>query len=435
MQDESSTALPRFVIIPEPARVDETVNIRLIYLLPEQLVTLRMTICDEMGRIWDSWAMFRANTHGVVDVSEQPPLAGSYTECDAMGLFWSLQPLNATPSSAFSPFKSISIAPLSYELSAEVANQRIAVARHERFFWNEQQVRRQPLSEHGLIGTMFTPRKFGSFPCLLLLSGSSGALREQEAALLATYGYVVVALAYFGVNSLPSHLQEIPLEYFIKAVQWLRHIDVVAHQKIAVIGISKGAEGALLLGATVSEIAAVVAYAPSAYVYQGLGEKVTSSWSYHDQPLPFVTYKPAPIFEAYEKRQLAEGAPIAYRTLYLETLQHTDELARAAILVERIQGPILLISGEDDQMWPGTLFAEEIEQRLRHHHHPYWHQHVSYAHAGHKIGMPNVSTTLTQLRHQFSGSINDYGGTPQGNARASAHSWQMLLTFLKHHMH
>ena len=191
----------------------------------------------------------------------------------------------------------------------------------------------------------------------------------------------------------------------------------------------------MLLGATISEIAAVVAYAPSAYVYQGLGEKITSSWSYHDQPLSFVAYEPAPVFEAYEKRQLAEGVPIACRTLYLEALQHTKELAQATIPVERIQGPVLLISGEDDQMWPATLFAEQIEQRLRKQYHPYWHEHISYAHAGHTIGVPNITTTVTQLRHPFSGSINDYGGTPQGNARASTHSWQTLLTFLEHSMH
>jgi Dipeptidyl aminopeptidases/acylaminoacyl-peptidases len=290
------------------------------------------------------------------------------------------------------------------------------------------------LHENGLVGTLFSPIEPHSAPCVLLLSGSSGALREQEAALLATYSYVVLALAYLGIDPLPRQLQEVPLEYFTKAIEWLRASDVIAHQKIVVVGVSKGAELALLLGATFSEIAAVEGYAPSAYVYQGLGESVTSSWSYCGQPLPFVAYEPAPVFEAYEKRQLVQGAPIAYRKLYLETLQHTDELTPATIPIERIQGPVLLFSGEDDQMWPGTLFAEQVEQRLRKHKHPYWHQHVSYANAGHKIGLPNMPTTVTQLRHPVFGNINEYGGTAQGNAQASTHSWQTLLTFLDHHV-
>ena len=434
MQNELNTPLAQFIITPEHTRVDEVVKIRLVHLFPQQLITIHMTICDETGQEWFSWAMFRANAQGVVDVSEQRPLEGSYTECDAMGLFWSLQPLYAKTSGVFSPFKYHSLAPLRYELSAQAESQLVATTHYERFFWAEHQVIRQPLNENGLVGTLFIPVKPNPSPCVVLLSGSSGSIREQEAALLATYGYAVLALAYFGIDPLPKHLQEVPLEYFTRVIDWLRASEAVANQKIAVMGISKGGELALLLGATFSEIAAVVSYAPSAYIYQGLGDIVTSSWSFHGQPLPFVAYEPAPVFNAYEKRQQAKGVPIAYRSLYLETLLHADELDLAVIPVERICGPILLISGEDDQMWPGTLFAERVEQRLQEREHPYWHQHLSYVHAGHKIGLPNLPMTVTQTRHPISGIITDYGGTPQGNAQASAHSWQSLLTFLRQYL-
>jgi len=291
------------------------------------------------------------------------------------------------------------------------------------------------LHENGLVGTLFYPIEPGPYSCVLLFSGSSGTVREQDAALLAMHGYAALALAYSGVASLPRYSQEIPLEYFARAISWLRASEIVANQKIAAMGISKGAELALLLGATFPEIAAVVAYAPSAYVYQGLGRGITSSWSYRGQPLPFVASEPAPIFELYEQQQLAEGAPIACCGGYLESLQHTSELEQAVIPVECIRGPILLISGEDDQMWPSMLFAELIEQRLLEHEYPYWHQHLSYAGAGHKIGLPNLPSTVIQARHQVSGIINDYGGTPQGNAQASRQSWQTLLDFLKQHLY
>ena len=421
-------------ITPKRTRVDEALVIRLIGLLPEQLVTLRVTICDETGRGWFSWAKFRADTRGGVDVSKQRPLVGSYTDLDAMGLFWSLRPLDLEPTHAFLHFEYHSLTPLIYEFSAAAENQFIAMMRYERFFWVEQQVVRQSLHENGLVGILFFPRKSSPSPCVLLLSGSSGVLREQEAALLATYGYAVLALAYFGVDPLPRYLQEISLEYFSKAIGWLRASEMVANQKIAVVGVSKGGELALLLAATFSEVAAVVSYAPSAYVYQGLGKMRTSSWSYRGQPLPFVAYEPAPIFEVYEQRQLAEGTPIASRGLYLESLEHTAELEQAVIPVERIHGPVLLISGEDDQMWPSTLFADRVEQRLLEYNHPYWHQHLNYADAGHRIGLPNLPTTMTRLRHPVSGNINDYGGTPRGNAQAATYSWQTLLTFLKQHM-
>jgi len=50
MQTEPDTFAPRFLMTPERARVDEAVEIRLIGLLLEQMVTVRVTICDETGR-------------------------------------------------------------------------------------------------------------------------------------------------------------------------------------------------------------------------------------------------------------------------------------------------------------------------------------------------------------------------------------------------
>jgi Acyl-CoA thioester hydrolase/BAAT N-terminal region. len=147
MQAEPNISRSRFIITPERARVDETVRIRLLHLLPGQLITIRMVIHDELGRARGSWATFRADGQGVVDVSEQHPLMGSYTEHDAMGLFWSLQPLASEPSYVVSPFQCSSLAPLTYELSAETAKQQIATARHECFFWIEQQVVRQKLDQ------------------------------------------------------------------------------------------------------------------------------------------------------------------------------------------------------------------------------------------------------------------------------------------------
>ena len=51
---------------------------------------------------------------------------------------------------------------------------------------------------------------------------------------------------------------------------------------------------------------------------------------------------------------------------------------RATIPVERINGPVLLISGEDDQMWPSRTLAEIAMERLRAHRHPYPDEHIAY---------------------------------------------------------
>lgn len=43
---------------------------------------------------------------------------------------------------------------------------------------------------------------------------------------------------------------------------------------------------------------------------------------------------------------------------YAPLLRKADEVGRAAITVEKIGCPLLVYSGEDDQMWPGTPMAE-----------------------------------------------------------------------------
>jgi dienelactone hydrolase len=291
----------------------------------------------------------------------------------------------------------------------------------------------QPVHADGLYGMFFYPVAVGTYPGILLLSGSSGTLREQDAALLAAQGYCAIALAYFGREHLPPSLVEIPLEYFERALQWLQSLPMVKADAIAVIGTSKGAEAALLLGATFSFVRAVVAYAPSSVVFEGLGtaeaELNKSSWCYRGQPLPFLPVQETPEFAAYVETCRRQNQPMACKELYLASLQNTDRVKQAAIAIEKINGPILLISGQDDQMWPSALFGEMIMQRLTERHHPYPYKHLVYEQAGHKIGFPGAKQSAS--RRTLSGLMYDYGGTIEGNARASAESWRELLAFLR----
>ena len=68
-----------------------------------------------------------------------------------------------------------------------------------------------------------------------------------------------MGIAYFGIDSLPATLGEIPLEYFERALAWLVRQPEVQPGRLAVLGISRGSEMALQLGATFPAIRAVVA--------------------------------------------------------------------------------------------------------------------------------------------------------------------------------
>jgi hypothetical protein len=124
-----------------------------------------------------------------------------------------------------------------------------------------------------------------------------------------------------------------------------------------------------------------------------------------------------------------QTAPIALTSGFLAQLADSTAEARAAIPVERIQGPVLLISGKDDQMWPSALMAERVMERLAAHGHPYRDAHLCYEDAGHAIGIPYMPA-MPARPHPVTGLTYAMGGTRAGTAFASADSWPRVLAFL-----
>lgn len=403
--------------------VDATIAIRVTGLRPGQPVTLRAAMAPT-GRAWESWATFVADASGMVDVTRSAPAYGSYATADPMGLFWSMTPTKAAAAQAASRNP---VAPVTVTLTAEAAGRTLAQAQVERLFYDDAQAARRPIAEAGIVGTLFLPQATGPHPAIIVLPGSEGGVPEGQAALLASHGFAALALAYFGVVGLPAQLVEIPLEYAKGALDWLRGQPEAAGGRVAVLGGSKGAELALLLAATYpDDIGAVVAYKPSSVVWMGLpanpadnfrGPK--SSWTLDGRPLPFA--RGAFTFELV-KPMLRQPAALA--SSYEQGLKDAEAVAVAAIPVERIRGPVLLISGRRDLLWPSTAMAGMVMQRLDAHSFPYRHEHLAYDDAGHGLALPYLPTTTIN-----SGTIL-LGGTPAATAAANADAWPKALAFL-----
>jgi dienelactone hydrolase len=96
----------------------------------------------------------------------------------------------------------------------------------------------------------------------------------------------------------------------------------------------------------------------------------------------------------------------------------------AAIPVEKITAPILLISGTDDQLWPSDRYADLIEARRKVAKVPFADQNLKYQGAGHLIVPPYVPTNVNQAMGFY------VGGNPQAYAAADADSWPRVLRFL-----
>ncbi len=243
------------------------------------------------------------------------------------------------------------------------------------------------VTTNALIGDFFYRPSDKPQKAVILLGGSEGGKSWSDCTgfiqELVDQGFCVLSLAYFGTEGLPTQLQSIPLEYFSKAFDWLaRQRDAVVPGHYALVGASKGAELALLLGSRYPEVKAVVAIAPSSVVFQGSPRSKLdalrgqhSSWSLNGREFPFV---PAPYSPATLRGMLMGR----YTRMFEEEFRNTARLNAAAIPVENSQCPILLVSFTRDEIWPSTPMSEQIMARLSERGFRFHYEHVAYD-AGH----------------------------------------------------
>lgn len=411
---------------------DSPVSCQIMSLRPGQRVILRLDVEDEVRQRWRSYAEFEATPDGGVDLTSAAPRAGSYHRVDAMGLFWSMLPVG-THDSTQTFFSWGRLTPLRYNLTVEANGVTLARAQLTRRGISERDlVIRQQVDGQPFVGTFFYPAAPGHYPVAVVLGGSEGGLDETTAALLASHGIAALSLAYFGLPSLPDELVEIPLEYFAGALAWLTQQPMVRTDRLVVMGMSKGGELALVLAATYPTlIHGVIGIVPSGLVFPGISRRSEnyragpkSSWTLKGAPIPFAnanyTFGSVGVL-----MRLALGRPTSLKPLYKSAMHTPQAREHGAIAVERIQGPILLVSATDDQVWPSTHLSEMIIERLAAHQFGYSATHLPYAGAGHLLFPPYMPTNSSQFGAFLA------GGTPEATAAAQAAYWPHALRFVQ----
>jgi hypothetical protein len=236
---------------------------------------------------------------------------------------------------------------------------------------NAQRTAGQRVAGEPFVANLWLPPQKGPSAGVLLIGGSGGGIAWQDywGAILARHGFAALALAYFGMEGLPKELDAIPLEYFLGALEYMQRNAAIDRTRIGVVGVSRGGELALLLASYAPAIDAVVAFVPSSVVFQSgsstqPGQKPRSSWTFRGHPFPFV---------AREAGDAAEPLANEFR----RALAQRDQVASAAIPVERIRGPILLLSGKADTTWPSSHMSEMVVARLRNRKFRFPYEHVA----------------------------------------------------------
>ncbi|MFC3958050.1 acyl-CoA thioester hydrolase/BAAT C-terminal domain-containing protein [Halovivax cerinus] len=281
----------------------------------------------------------------------------------------------------------------------------------------------------GVCGRLFHGLGDGPHPGVLVLHGGGGARGYEGtyAAMLAEHGYTVCCVEYFGAPGTRDALVDVPLEEFRDAADWLLDRPDVAGDRVGVVGFSRGGEASLVVGARFDAFGAVVAYVPSCFRWQGpswmagVGPN-QPTWTLDGDPLPYLRIEKHVATDEIDD-PLGNVGPNPPR-LALERASAAERDA-AAIPVERIEGPVLLVSGGRDTLWPSAEMASRAAARLANRDHPWRVEHLENPDAGHAIRVPYRfdGTTDPTATHEF-------GGTNAANARAATRAWQRTLSTL-----
>lgn len=416
-----------FTVTPAHPLMDERLAITVYGLPPRRSITIRARSRAHDGRYWQSAAAFTSDPNGFIDLAAQTPLSGTYSGADGMGLFWSMQP-DIEPKEGDPSFFAVGgwFEPIFTEIEAICDNHVLGSVCVERHF-AAPGTKAAAVKADGIIGVLYKLDDGRRHAGVIVLGGSEGGLGGPEAAMLAARGFAALSLAYFGATGLPRTLQDIPIEYFGKAVHWMRSVPDVDPEAIALYGASRGAEAALMAASMFPEIKAVVARSPSHVRWEGATANQLPGgpvWTYEGKPLPYVPIHIGVGFAARYAWSSVTRTPVAFAPMFRDSLAHSDP-APAEIQVERIHGPLLLLSGNDDQIWPSSWMSSLILERLKRNRHPYCDEYVTYDGVGHWLPIAYEPTAGSRQNLKLR-----IGGTPEGTSKAQVNAWPKIVRFL-----
>ncbi|XP_059165411.1 bile acid-CoA:amino acid N-acyltransferase-like [Physella acuta] len=229
--------------------IDEKVKIEVTGLGSGQKVTIQACF-SEGDKTFGSCGHYVADQNGNVDTFRDICLGGTYSGLNPMGLFTS-----ASTTPGIKPgrlIKSDVMTP--YEVTLAVHDGFI---KFNQLSWSDQLpclvscvllrsytapgVRRFPVRENGIYGTLFVPPGEGPFPGVIDVFGMGGASNiEFRSALLASHGIASFALAYYGLPGLPQNEQQLDFTYFLKAFDWLASNSLIDSKNLGGISTCVG---------------------------------------------------------------------------------------------------------------------------------------------------------------------------------------------------
>lgn len=206
-------------------------------------------------------------------------------------------------------------------------------------------------------------------------------------------GYAFLAIGYFGAKGTPDKLEKIAIEDVHYAIEVAKKNKKINKENIAIIGGSRGADLALLLGSYYDDIKGVVAIVASNVTFPGnTNHFTTSTWTYQNKELPFVPVNDEAV--PYLMKNDLRGT-------FEAMLQDSIAEEKALINIEKINGPILLISATKDEVAPSTPMAEKMITRLKTYNFKHKYEHIAIE-GGHSAPLKHFDLVFKFLETNFS---------------------------------
>uniref|UniRef100_A0A672YD03 Acyl-CoA thioesterase 19 n=1 Tax=Sphaeramia orbicularis TaxID=375764 RepID=A0A672YD03_9TELE len=418
--------LPLNLIYPSRGLVDEKFTVLVQKAPPGFQMTIRALHQCEDGNGWEAFAHYTADACGTVNLSEDPSMGGTYSGVEPMGLIWSLKPVPGSKPGIRLSKKNVQT-PMEFTISVYKGHQtegfvdqvQLACVVVERWYMAPG-VRRVPITEGGLIGVLFLPPGPGPFPGVLDLWGRGIDIAEYRSALLASHGFASMTLNYMGPLKASSDAAKLVNDqYFETALRVLQQHPQILSSSIAMLGLSFGASMTLKMAAYSDVVKFRCAVCISGSHVQPVDGSVADLIAYCQKN------------EA--KIRINTDNQLIGRDLLLPI--PTDPTMK--VDVGRVQCPLLLIVGEDDQNWPVYESAQDMKEMMERSGNSHLLTILLYPKTGHLIKPPYAPHSGVSTLTYTTGKtvINLWGGEMVPHCRAQEDAWRKILVFLRENLY
>ncbi|XP_068203081.1 acyl-coenzyme A thioesterase 1-like [Palaemon carinicauda] len=404
---------------------DEPVHIKVSGLKPGQDVTLWSSMRDVRNAHFVSYAHYRADGNGEIDVDEMKSLGGQYEGLMPMGLLGTLVPApneykytrffkrdvenpNVVTVGVYDGHISIEALCLSEDLKL------LSSVIHKRHYMAPG-VQRIPVRYGKVRGSLFLPPGDGPFPGIVDMFGTAGGLLEFRSAQLACRGFASLALAFFNYEDLPKVVEEFDIAYFEEAVEYLlKHKKVLGHG-VGVIGTSKGGDLAVSMAAFIPSVIACVTingfFAPA---NQGMRVK---GFLY-------------PPFKWDRNRVVMNDDGVFNAKL---SIPPRTDIEKFLLPLEKSRSAFLFLVGSDDQNVNAEFQARWACKYLAQHNYRHDYRVESFPGTGHLIEPPFSPHCYASFQHTFMSAIC-WGGSAKYHTLGQEKAWKKMQDFLWHHL-